>query len=92
VNSIFKIELIRNKGPWRGIADLEITTVEYINWFNHRRLDGELGMVRPVEFETDHYRHNPFRLPSKRHYRASIKPGASPAARTECPREPHRNW
>ncbi|GGL11364.1 putative transposase [Curtobacterium luteum] len=59
VNSIFKAELIRNKGPWRGIEDLEIATVEYIDWFNHRRLHGELGMVPPVEYETDHYRHHP---------------------------------
>lgn len=59
VNSIFKAELIRNRGPWRGIEDLEIATVEYVEWFNHRRLHGELGMVPPVEYEQDHYRHNP---------------------------------
>ena len=59
VNSIFKAELIRNRGPWRGIEDLEIATVEYVDWFNHRRLHGELGMVPPVEYEQDHYRHNP---------------------------------
>lgn len=59
VNSIFKAELIRNRGPWRGIEDLEIATVEYIDWFNHRRLHGELGMVPPVEYETDHYQHDP---------------------------------
>ncbi len=58
VNSIFKAELIRNRGPWRGIEDLEIATVEYIDWFNHRRLHGELGMVPPVEYEHDHYRHH----------------------------------
>lgn len=51
VNSIFKAERIRNRGPWRGIDDLEIVTVEYLDWFNHRRLHGELGMVPPVEFE-----------------------------------------
>ncbi len=59
MNSIFKAELGRNKGPWRGFEDLEIATVEYIDWFNHRRLHGELRMVPPVEFEQDHYRHNP---------------------------------
>jgi putative transposase len=59
VNSIFKAELIRNRGPWRGIEDLEIATVEYIDWFNHRRLHGELRMVPPVEFEHDHYQHEP---------------------------------
>ncbi|MEI4274243.1 IS3 family transposase, partial [Klenkia sp. LSe6-5] len=43
-NSLFKAELIRNKGPWRGIDDVEIAVAEYIDWFNHRRLHGELGL------------------------------------------------
>jgi putative transposase len=54
-NSLFKAELVRNKGPWRSIDDLEIAVAEYIDWFNHRRLHGELGLVPPVEFETQHY-------------------------------------
>ena len=58
-NSLFKAELLRNKGPWRGIDDLEIAVAEYLDWFNHRRLHGEIGLVPPVEFETEHYRHNP---------------------------------
>ncbi|MCW2835289.1 MAG: transposase [Nocardioides sp.] len=32
---------------------------EYMDWFNHRRLHGEIGLVPPVEFEEQHYRHNP---------------------------------
>ena len=54
-NSIFKAELIRNKGPWRGIDDLELAVAEYIDWYNHRRLHGELGLVPPVEHETRHH-------------------------------------
>jgi len=57
-NSLFKAELVRNKGPWRNLADLEIAVAEYIDWFNHRRLHGEIGLVPPVEFEHDHYRHH----------------------------------
>jgi putative transposase len=57
-NSLFKAELVRNKGPWRSIDDLEIAVAEYIDWFNHRRLHGEIGTIPPVEFENDHYRHN----------------------------------
>jgi putative transposase len=57
-NSLFKAELVRNRGPWRNIDDLEIATAEYIDWFNHRRLHGEIGMVPPTEFEDNHYRHN----------------------------------
>ena len=56
--SLFKAELIRNKGPWRSIDDLEIAVAEYIDWFNHRRLHGEIGLVPPVEYETEHYRHH----------------------------------
>lgn len=50
-NSLFKAELVRNKGPWAGIDDLEIAVAGYIDWYNHRRLHGELGLVPPVEYE-----------------------------------------
>jgi putative transposase len=58
-NSLFKAELVRNKGPWKNIDDLEIATAEYIDWFNHRRLHGEIGLVPPIEFEEADYRHTP---------------------------------
>ncbi|WP_428834301.1 integrase core domain-containing protein [Lentzea roselyniae] len=54
-NSIFKAELVRNKGPWRGADDLEIAVAAYIDWYNHRRLHGELGLIPPVEHETNHH-------------------------------------
>ncbi|MGA8993220.1 MAG: IS3 family transposase [Nocardioidaceae bacterium] len=57
-NSLFKAELVRNLGPWKSIDDLEIAVAEYIDWFNHRRLHGEIGTIPPVELEDDHYRHN----------------------------------
>ncbi len=53
-NSLFKAELIRNKGPWYGINDVEIAVAEYVDWFNERRLHGELGQVPPAEFEMMH--------------------------------------
>ena len=58
-NSLFKAELIRNKGPWKGIDHVEIAVAEYIDWFNHRRLHGEIGMVPPVEYEQQYYSENP---------------------------------
>jgi putative transposase len=58
-NSLFKAELVRNKGPWRGLDDLEIATVEYIDWYNNRRLHGELGHVPPAEYEALHAAANP---------------------------------
>jgi putative transposase len=53
-NSLFKAELIRHQGPWRGIDDVEYATAEYIDWFNHRRLHGQLGHIPPAEHETTH--------------------------------------
>jgi putative transposase len=53
-NSLFKAELIRNRGPWRSIDDLEIAVAEYIDWYNYRRLHGEIGHVPPAEYEQVH--------------------------------------
>ena len=59
-NSLFKAELVRNRGPWRDIDDLEIATAEYIDWFNHRRLHGEIGYVPHAEHEANYWtQHDP---------------------------------
>jgi putative transposase len=50
-NGLYKAELIWHQGPWVGIEDVEHATLEYIDWFNTRRLHGELGMIPPAEFE-----------------------------------------
>ena len=34
----YKAELVRRQGPWRGLDDLELPTLEWVDWFNHRRL------------------------------------------------------
>jgi putative transposase len=54
-NGLYKTELIHRRGPWRGREDVEYATLEYIDWYNHRRLHGELGMRPPAEFETAYY-------------------------------------
>jgi putative transposase len=53
-NGLHKAELIHQR-PWRGLDDVEYETLEYIDWFNHRRLHGEIGMVPPAELEATHY-------------------------------------
>ncbi|MFJ9250985.1 integrase core domain-containing protein, partial [Streptomyces sp. NPDC101776] len=58
-NSLFKAELIRNKGPWTGINDVETAVAEYIDWFNQRRLHDELGYVTPAEHEVAYYAAEP---------------------------------
>jgi putative transposase len=50
-NGLYKAELIRHRGPWRGLDDVEYATLEYVDRFNRRRLHGELGMRPPAEFE-----------------------------------------
>jgi putative transposase len=54
-NGLYKTELIRHRGPWRGLEDVEYATLEYVDWCNHRRLHGELGMITPAEFEAAYY-------------------------------------
>jgi len=54
-NGLYKWELVHRRGPWRGLEDVEWATLTYIDWFNHRRLHGELGMIPPAEFEAHHY-------------------------------------
>ena len=52
---LYKTELIRRRGPWRKVDQVEIETLEYVDWFNYRRLHGEIGHVPPAEFEETFY-------------------------------------
>jgi putative transposase len=55
VIGLYKTELIRKKGPWKNLEDLEFATLEWVDWFNHRRLLEPLGYAPPVEFENLYY-------------------------------------
>ena len=59
---LFKTELIRRRGPWRNVDDVEIATLEYIDWFNHRRLHSAIRDIPPVEHEANYYRDHPSEL------------------------------
>jgi len=52
---LYKTELIRRQGPWRNPDQVEFATLEYIDWFNNRRLHGEIGHVPPAELEEVFY-------------------------------------
>ena len=65
---------IRNTGPWRGLDDLEIATVEYIDWYYNRRLHGELGHVPPAEYEALHAMIQPVTATLEPDNPVSIKP------------------
>jgi len=53
---LFKTEVIRMRGPWRQIEDVEFATLQWVWWFNHHRLFGPIGFVPPAEFEEAYYR------------------------------------
>ncbi|MFE9446724.1 IS3 family transposase [Streptomyces sp. NPDC006602] len=52
---LFKTELIKPGRPWMTLSQVELATAEWIDWYCHRRLHGEIGHVPPVEYETNHY-------------------------------------
>jgi putative transposase len=65
-NGLYKWELIHRQGPWRGLDDVEFATMTYVDWFNHRRLHGEITddntYTTPAEHEAGNYRQNPTAL------------------------------
>jgi putative transposase len=48
---LYKTELIRRRGPWRALDDVELATLEWVDWYNHRRLHGALDHLPPTEYE-----------------------------------------
>ena len=52
---LFKTEVIRRRGPWRNLDQVEYATLEWVDWFNNRRLLGPIGDIPPVELERLHY-------------------------------------
>lgn len=54
-NGLYKTELIHRKGPWRNVEHVEWATLNYVDWFNNRRIHEALDYVPPVEFEAAYY-------------------------------------
>ena len=55
VIGLFKTEVIRRRGPWRNIEAVEFATLEWVDWFNHRRLLEPIGNMPPAEAEARYY-------------------------------------
>jgi transposase InsO family protein len=55
INGLFKAEVIHRRGPWRHAEAVEFATLEWVDWFNHRRLLEPIGNIPPAEAEARYY-------------------------------------
>ena len=55
VIGLYKTEVIRRRGPWRGLEEVEYATLEWVHWYNTKRLLEPIGYVPPLEHETNYY-------------------------------------
>lgn len=55
INGLFKAEVIHRCGPWRNLDAVEYATLEWVDWFNNRRLLEPIGNIPPAEFEKAYY-------------------------------------
>ena len=53
VIGLYKTELVRRHGPWRSLEHLELSTLEWVDWYNHRRLHSWCGNIPPAEYEAN---------------------------------------
>lgn len=58
VIGLFKTEVIHRRGPWRSISDVEFATLEWVDWFNNKRLLEPIGHIPPAEKEARYYAQN----------------------------------
>ena len=55
INGLFKVEVIHRRGPWRSFEAVEYATLEWVDWYNHRRLLAPIGNVPPAEAEARYH-------------------------------------
>lgn len=55
INGLFKAEVIHRRGPWRSFEAVEHATLEWVDWFNNRRLLEPIGNIPPAEAEANFY-------------------------------------
>ena len=53
---LFNTEVIHARGPWKSIDPVEYATLEWVDWFNHRRLLEPIGNIPPAEYEQAYHR------------------------------------
>ena len=55
INGLYKAEVIHRRGPWRSFEAVEFATLDWVDWFNHRRLLEPIGNIPPAEAEANYY-------------------------------------
>ena len=55
IHGLYKAEVIHRLGPWKSVQDVEMETLEWVDWFNHKRLLGPIGNIPPAEAESLYY-------------------------------------
>ena len=55
INGLYKAEVIHRRGPWRSFEAVEFATLEWVDWFNNRRLLEPIGNIPPAEAEARYY-------------------------------------
>ena len=55
INGLYKTEVIRRRGPWRNIDAVEYATLDWVDWFNNKRLLESIGNIAPAELEKTYY-------------------------------------
>lgn len=55
IKGFYKAEVIHQRGPWRNFEAVESATLEWVDWFNQRRLLGPIGNIAPAEAEEQYY-------------------------------------
>lgn len=56
INGLYKAEVIYKDGPWKGLEQVELATLDWVDWFNNRRLLSSIGDIPPAEYEENYYR------------------------------------
>ena len=64
---LYKTEVIRKYGPWKGVDDVEFATLDWVSWFNDQRLLGPIGDILTAEFEQICYQQQESRLDEAGH-------------------------
>ena len=55
INGLYKTEVIRHRGPWKNMDEVEYATLDWVDWFNNRRILEPIGNIPPAEYELMYY-------------------------------------